>query len=218
MISSDGYLKGGGIVAKPSQDTHMPIAQKPWTAGQGTHFDIGQPGNAGPKPGGRPVMEKPILIDQPGGPVPKPGSGPVAPRPGAPGPYSGQSTIKPPQYIDIEDTEASVNNTLARGQQAADQRYQVKQMDRAGMSRGKGQQSAAQIQSAKEMTSAANQAAETRAQDQMTNEKMRADYEKAREQEALAIAGAQFGMNFAGMQAQLAQQRAAAGLMFSLMR
>lgn len=135
-----------------------------------------------------------------------------------PGQYSGQSTIKPPQYLDIEDTEASVNNTLARGQQAGDQRYQVKQMDRAGMSRGKGQQSAAQIQSAKEMASAANQAAETRSQDQLTNEKMRADYEKAREQEALAIAGAQFGMNFAGMQAQLAQQRAAADLMFSLMR
>lgn len=131
---------------------------------------------------------------------------------------SGQSTIKPPQYIDIEDTEASVNNTLARGQQAGDERYQIKQMDRAGMSRGKGQKTAAQIQSAKEMGAAANEAAETRAGDQLNNAKMRADYEKARESEALAIAGAQFGINFAGMQAQLAQQAQAANLMFSLMR
>lgn len=173
----------------------------------------------GPKPGGQQS-----LTLAPGYKPPNSPSGGVTPMPtyGTPskpgGAYSGQSTIKPPQYLDIEDTEASVNNTLARGQQAADQRYQIKQLDRAGMSRGKGQQSAAQIQSAKEMASAANQAAETRAQDQKTNEKMRADYEKAREQEALAIAGAQFGMNFAGMQARLAQQRAAAELMFSMMR
>lgn len=143
---------------------------------------------------------------------------PAGPAPVQQPRYSGQSTIRPPQYIGIETTEASANNSLARGQQASDERYQVKQLDRAGVSRGRGQQTAAQIQSAKEMASAANEAAETRAADQNTNAKMRADYEKARESEALSIAGAQFGMNFAGMQARLAQQRAALDLMFSLMR
>lgn len=162
-----------------------------------------------------PAAPRPDQAPQVGfAPALPPGGRPAGPM----GSFSGQSTIRPPQYIDIEDTEASVNNTLARGQQAGDQRYQIKQMDRAGISRGKGQQTAAQIQSAKEMASAANQAAETRSKDQLNNEKMRADYEKAREQESLAIAGAQFGVNFAGMQAQLAQQRAAMELMFSLMR
>jgi hypothetical protein len=136
---------------------------------------------------------------------------------GFPG-LSGQSTTKPPKYIDINDTEDSVNNTLAGGVQAADQRFQVKQMDRAGVSRGKGQQAAAEVQSSKEMAAAANQAAETRAGDQKTNAQMRADYEKAREAEALAIAGSQFNINYGGMQAQLAMQQSAMNLMKSLMR
>jgi hypothetical protein len=201
MISSDGQNKTRPAPPKTSGGFDMAYSMAPGPQ-QGNQQNLTlAPGS---KPPSRP----------PGAPMAPPFSG----APAKPIQYSGQSTIKPPQYIDIEDTEASVNNTLARGQQAGDQRYQVKQMDRAGVSRGKGQQTAAQIQSAKEMASSANQAAETRAQDQMSNEKMRADYEKAREQEALAIAGAQFGMNFAGMQARLAQQRAAAELMFSMMR
>jgi len=175
-------------------------------------------------------VTKPVLLAPGSKPGPRPsypgmptfdGDGPMAPKPGGTGKFpglSGQSTIKPPKYIDINDTEDSVNNTLAAGIQAGDQRYQVKQMDRAGVSRGKGQQSAASVQSAKEMTAAANQAAETRAQDQKTNAQMRADYEKARESEALAIAGSQFGIRYGQMQAQLAMQQSAMNLMQSLMR
>ena len=201
MMSSDSYLSGKG-----TRQASLPGGMFLSTSAQPRPMNNISVRPGGPNPGAPAQLPFPSTQTTPARPSNQQGQ------------YSGQSTIRPPKYIDTETTEASVNNTLARGQQAADERYQVKQMDRAGVSRGKGQRTAAQIQSAKEMASAANEAAETRANDQLTNAQMRADYEKARESEGLAIAGAQFGMNFAGMQARLAQQRAALELMFSLMR
>ncbi len=214
------------MIAAGSQPgkTGGPGPNRMYLGGGNTTKPVISGGGQGPAPRPMPTW------DTPGGgqgPAPRPmptwdtpGGGQGTPSGGGQfaGGLSGQSTIKPPKYIDINDTEDSVNNTLAAGMQAGDKRYQVKQMDRAGVSRGKGQQAAASVQSAKEMAAAANQAAETRAQDQKTNSQMRADYEKARESEALAIAGAQFGINYGQMQAQLAMQQSAMNLMQSLMR
>lgn len=156
---------------------------------------------------------------------------PAAPRPSTGRPsagvsYGGQSTVRPPQYIDINTTEDAVNNVLAQGVQQGDHRYQMKQLDRAGFSRGKGQQYAAAQEGQQVMGQAAGQAAEIRSQDQMANAKMRADYEKMREQEAQASAMAahsrgqsnwalQFAKRQAASNIAMQQQQAAASLLMA---
>ena len=53
--------------------------------------------------------------------------------------YTAQATIKAPRYIQDSATQDAVNNTLAQGHANSDGRFQVKQLDRAGLSRGSGQ-------------------------------------------------------------------------------
>lgn len=137
---------------------------------------------------------------------------------------SAQSSIRPPQYISDDATESSVNNVMALGYQNADQRYQMKQLDRPGLRRGKGSQYIAGQQGVQEMGKAAANAAGVRAQDQMQNAQMKADYEKASEQEAQSLAmtanafdQADWNRWFAQMQAMARQQQAASQLMASLM-
>lgn len=91
--------------------------------------------------------------------------------------------IQRPQYIDMNTTEDSVNATMARGYQSADNRFNVKQTDRAGLSRGKGQQYIAAQGGAQAMAQAAAQAGQTRAEDDKTNAQMRSTYEQQVEQE-----------------------------------
>ena len=140
-----------------------------------------------------------------------------------------RSTIRQPNYIDINDTEDAVNNTMAQGHRQADQRFQMKQLDRAGLSRGKGQQFISAQESTQAVGQAANQAAELRSQDQMANSKMRSDYERARELEAQNYAmvqhqlsqadwSRQFGRESAAAQLQIAMMNARMQLMQSLMR
>jgi putative IMPACT (imprinted ancient) family translation regulator len=79
------------------------------------------------------------------------------------------------------------------------------------------------------MGQAANQAAEIRSQDQLANSKMQADYEKAREMEALnqqmvahqmsqADWSRMFAEQSASAQLQMAYQQAALQLRLALMR
>lgn len=130
--------------------------------------------------------------------------------------YSGQSTIKKPQYIDINTTEDAVNNVMAQGFQHGDQRYQMKQLDRAGVSRGKGQQFIAGQEGAQAMSKAAESAAQMRSEDQASNAKMRSDYEKARELEAQNLAMVQHAKGQADWSTQFARQSAAAQLQMSM--
>ena len=76
--------------------------------------------------------------------------------------YVGQSTVRPPQFINDSTTESAANNMMAQGWQAADQRYNMKKTDRAGISRGKGQQFIAGQEGAQAMSTAAAQTAEMR--------------------------------------------------------
>ena len=126
------------------------------------------------------------------------------------GGYTGQSTIKPPNYIPIDTTEQAAQNVMALGQQQADPRYQMKQMDRAGTSRGGGSQYIAGQRGAEEMNKAAGQAADMRSQDMRVNDQMRSDYEKAREREAQSIAMSQHMMGQSDWQRKFAQQSATA--------
>lgn len=141
----------------------------------------------------------------------------------------GQSTITKPKYLDINTTEDAVNNVMAQGYQYGDQRYQMKQLDRAGLSRGRGQQFIAGQEGAQAVSKAADAAAQMRSEDQMTNAKMKSDYEKARELEAQNLAMVSHAMNqadwsrrFAGQSAaaqlQMAMQQAQMNLMLALMR
>jgi hypothetical protein len=124
--------------------------------------------------------------------------------------YSGRSSIRPPQYIDINTTEDAVNNVIAKGFQQGDQRFQMKKMDKAGFSRGRQQQFVAGQESAQAMGQAANQAAELRSADDLANSQMRSDYEKAREMEAQNLAMTQHAMGQSQWAQQFAQQSAAA--------
>ena len=185
-------------------------------------------------PGGASPSGSPVLKSQP---MPAQQKPPVllspTPRPTQPQgpaqPYSGQSSIRKPQYIDINTTEDAVNNMTAAGYQQADSRYQMKQLDKSGFSRGKGAQFIAGQEGVQAMNAAAEQAAGVRSKDQQTNAQMKSDYEKARELEAQNISmvqhslsqsdwARQFANQSAQAQIQMAYQQAQLQLMLALMR
>jgi hypothetical protein len=151
------------------------------------------------------------------------------PSPFGQGGYTGQSSMKQPNYIGIDTTEDAANNIMAKGFQQGDHRFQMKQLDRAGISRGRGQQFVAGQEGSQAMGQAANQAAELRTQDMAANSKMRSDYEKAMEQQAQQLAmiqhaqsqtdwTRQFAEESAAAQVKMAQQQAQLQLMLSLMK
>lgn len=162
----------------------------------------------------------------------KPAGSNPAPKPvqqAQPSPQGFRSTIRQPNYIDQNQTEDAVNNLMAKGHQQADQRYQMKQLDKAGISRGKGQRFIGGQESVQAYGQAANQAAEIRSQDQLANSKMRSDYERATELEAQNYSmvqhqlsqadwSRQFARQSAAAQLQVAMQNARMNLMTSLMR
>lgn len=115
----------------------------------------------------------------------------------------------PPQYIDIDTTEDAVNNVIAEGVQHGDQRYQVKQMDRAGVSRGRGQEYMAAQEGQRAMGKAAGQAAQIRMEDQKQNAQMRADYERMKAQEQMSAGMAAHAMGEADWSVDFARQQAA---------
>lgn len=141
----------------------------------------------------------------------------LAPTSKPQGRYTGQSTIKAPQYISTDTTEDAVNNVMAKGYQEGDTRYQLKQTDRAGLSRGKANQYMAQQEGVQAVTKAATESAGVRADDEKTNAKMRSDYEKARELEAQNYAMAGHNMAQADWSKRFAQQSNALNLLMSLM-
>jgi hypothetical protein len=98
--------------------------------------------------------------------------------------YTAKSTISKPRYISDSTTQDSINNTLAQGYSNADQRFQTKKLDRAGLSRGKGQNYMAGAEGVQQMQKAASAAAEVDASDQQQNDQMRSDYQRSSEMEA----------------------------------
>jgi hypothetical protein len=109
---------------------------------------------------------------------------------GRPGAFSlgAQSSIQKPRYISDDATEGAVNNVLAQGIAQGDQRFQAKQVDKQGFSRGRGQAFMAAQSGQQAISQAASQAAGLRAEDQMRNANMQSDYENQRERQGMATA------------------------------
>jgi hypothetical protein len=136
---------------------------------------------------------------------------PVATLQPAPKPTAPQQSpwVQKPQYIDMNTTEDVVNNSLARGYQAGDSRYNIKQTDRAGLSRGKGAQYIANQGGAQAIAEANSQAFKSRMDDQKANAGMRSAYEQQMEQERQNQMMNQHTMDQSDWARRFAQQQAA---------
>lgn len=143
--------------------------------------------------------------------------------------YSAWSTMQSPRYIQDSTTQDAINNTMAQGHANSDQRFQVKNLDRAGVSRGAGQNFMAAQEGVQQMQKASEAASEVEAADQEQNSKMRSDFQKNSEMEAQnnamiqhQLAQTEWAKKFAeeSMQAQLeiAQQQAMLQLQLTLLR
>jgi len=81
-----------------------------------------------------------------------------------------------PNYISADATQARENNIMGQGIQGADPRYQTKQLDKAGLSRGAGQRHRGAVNSARTLYDAAREANEVRASDFQVNANLKRDY------------------------------------------
>lgn len=83
-----------------------------------------------------------------------------------------------PRYIADALTQDAVGNTMAQGFANADKRFQTKNLDRAGLSRGAGQRFMAAQEGVNSMSQAAQAAADISSADQAANSQMKSSYEK----------------------------------------
>ena len=132
---------------------------------------------------------------------------PAAPAMNQPRSYTGQSTWQQPTYI---DPSKSISNTLASGYQAADPRSSLKQLDRAGFSRGKGQDYRAAMASAAQLGESRMNAANTQLEADKANAQMKTDFEFGREQETQKLARIQAEMENPTFTMNMARQEALA--------
>jgi hypothetical protein len=127
-----------------------------------------------------------------------------APKPAT---FSGQSTWRAPVAV---DPSAAIGNQLAAGDNAADVRGNVKTLDKAGVSRGKGNYSAAAIAGAQARGEAQNQAAQTQLNADKTNASQQLDFQYGSEMEGQKLAMIQQALGQSDWSVQMAQQMAAA--------
>lgn len=81
-----------------------------------------------------------------------------------------------PNYVTAEASESRQNNIMGQGIQNADSRYQTKQLDKAGFSRGAGQKHKGAVNSARTLHDAAKSANESRANDLQLNNTLKREY------------------------------------------
>jgi hypothetical protein len=128
---------------------------------------------------------------------------------GKPGNYSAQSTWQQPQDV---STTSAINNQLAQGDAAADVRGNLKQLDKAGVSRGQGNYSAAALAGVQARAGAQNTAAQTQLKADQTNAAQRLDYQFGSEMESQKLSMIQHALGQSDWSVQMAQQMAAAKL------
>lgn len=117
-----------------------------------------------------------------------------------------------PSGIPDQQRKAVFNNAYARGLAAGDPRYQLKELDRAGMSRGKGTYNQAGIKASQAM---ADGIADAYGQDLQARQ-YNANLSSGNEQYGQALAGLQQQNRYAAQMAALQRQNALIGLMGSL--
>jgi hypothetical protein len=108
---------------------------------------------------------------------------------------------------------ASFNNDMAVALAAGDPRYQMKQYDRAGFSRGGAQRNQAGISGAQQMADGIAGAYQRAMQSAQTDGLNQLQYQTDQEQFAQALGGLQQQNNYASQMALLQRQQALLGLL-----
>ena len=137
-------------------------------------------------------------------------SDPSGPKPaagGAPRSITATSTWRKPTMIDSSDVQ---NNQIAQGFAAG--AGAIKNTDRNGISRGKGQLAKAAMQQAQGIAEGQGAAAQTQVDTDKANAGMMLDYEHGREMEAQRLAMVQHALSQGAWSVQMATQQAAAAM------
>lgn len=118
-----------------------------------------------------------------------------------------QLTQTPPGGYTDRQRAAAFNNRLAQALQAGDVRFQQKQMDRPGLSRGKGQRAVAEQRAAAELANGLSEAYQQQIADESYGANMALQGAAAQEQAGRALAALQQQQNLDSRQSQLRRQQ-----------
>lgn len=122
-----------------------------------------------------------------------------------------------PSGLPQNQMRAAFNNSLANAYAMGDPRANLKQLDRAGLSRGAGQMNQAGINAANSMVDAISQAYSQNLQNQAYNANVGLQGQQAQENFAQALGGLNAQQNYAQQMAALQRQQAGVGMVQSLL-
>lgn len=122
----------------------------------------------------------------------------------------------PPGY-NPQQTRAAFNQAMAKAHSEADQRYNMKPLDKAGMSRGGAQQQMAGISGAQNLADGIAQAYGTRTNDAMANANLALANQAAAEGLGLGVSGIAQQNQYANALEALQRQQAAYGFQNNLL-
>lgn len=122
-----------------------------------------------------------------------------------------------PRGYTPQQQSAAFNTSMAQALAAGDPRYQMKQYDRAGLSRGGAQANQAGIKAAQDMAEGIAAAYQGRIDDQAYNAMSDLRSQVSREQFGQALGGLQQQNAYADQMALLQRQQAMMGLLQGLM-
>lgn len=114
----------------------------------------------------------------------------------------------PPAGLTPQQQSAAFNQRMAQALAIGDPRFQVKNLDRGGLSRGGAQRNQAGINAANAMADGIASAYQGAMDDQSYNANMLLENQRLQEQQAQALAGLQQQNNYADQMAQLQRQQA----------
>ena len=132
---------------------------------------------------------------------------PAAKKPAPTPNIAAQSTWRQPVAI---DPSASIGNQLAAGDAAAQTNANIKQLDKAGVTRSKANYSAANLAGAQARGEAQNQAAQTQLNADKTNAAQQLDYQYGAEMEGQKLSMIQQALSQSDWSVEMARQMAAA--------
>lgn len=121
--------------------------------------------------------------------------------------YANNVQMQAPQAV--PNTQGAFNNALASAQAQADPRFHVKNYDRSGVSRGKGQAHLASVQGANALAQGIADAYAIPAQDATTNAQNTLNYQQAAEQFGLGSSAIGMQNDYANALASLQRQQQA---------
>jgi len=123
----------------------------------------------------------------------------------------------PPTGYTDRQMSGAFNNQLAQALAMGDPRFQVKQLDRAGFSRGGAQRNQAGINAAQAVADGVSAAYQGAMDDQSYNANLMLQGQQAQERNAQALAGLQQQDSYAQQMAQLQRQQAMMNVAGSLL-